>query len=94
MPLNQSEITLFKELFPTLTPRQLEVMKDFSLGMTPSQLQTKSACSRTAIERHLADLRAEFGCTSSNEIRTIFLNKILIQVLRNSSTTKNNVIAS
>lgn len=84
MPLNKSEITIFRELFPTLTPRQLEVMKDFSLGMTPSQLQAKGDCSRTAIERHLADLRAEFGCTSSNEIRTIFLNKLLIQVLRNS----------
>lgn len=84
MPLNKSEITIFRELFPTLTLRQLEVMKDFSLGMTPSQLQAKADCSRTAIERHLADLRAEFGCTSSNEIRTIFLNKILIQVLRNS----------
>lgn len=87
MTLNDSEATLLKELFPTLTPRQLEVMKDFSLGMTTSQLQTKSNCSRTAIEKHLADLRAEFGCTSSNEIRTIFLNKIIIRVLKKTSTT-------
>ncbi|MGK4306609.1 helix-turn-helix transcriptional regulator [Shewanella xiamenensis] len=88
MTLNENENNLLKELFPTLTNRQLEVMKDFSLGMTTSQLQTKANCSRTAIEKHLADLRAEFGCTSSNEIRTIFLNNIVIRVLQATSINK------
>lgn len=88
MTLNENENNLLKELFPTLTNRQLEVMKDFSLGMTTSQLQTKANCSRTAIEKHLADLRAEFGCTSSNEIRTIFLNNIVTRVLQATSINK------
>ncbi len=88
MTLNENENNLLKDLFPTLTTRQLEVMKDFSLGMTTSQLQIKANCSRTAIEKHLADLRAEFGCTSSNEIRTIFLNNVVIRMLQATAETK------
>lgn len=60
--------SLLKPIFPTLTKRQI----DLSVGMTPSQIQAKDQCSRTAIEKILTDIRAEFGCSSSNEIRTVF----------------------
>ncbi|BDQ68746.1 hypothetical protein [Shewanella xiamenensis] len=72
---------LLKPIFPTLTKRQIQVMKDLSVGMTPSQIQAKDQCSRTAIEKILTDIRAEFGCSSSNEIRTVFLNNLLLKTL-------------
>lgn len=71
--------SLLKPIFPTL--RQIQVMKDLSVGMTPSQIQAKDQCSRTAIEKILTDIRAEFGCSSSNEIRTVFLNNLLLKTL-------------
>ncbi len=85
---NKTSSLLLKDIFPTLTQRQLEILHDYSIGMTQNQIQRKSDCSRQAVERHLSDIRAEFGCETSNEIRTVFLNNLILRVLIISSTSK------
>ncbi|GIU52126.1 hypothetical protein TUM4438_44020 [Shewanella sairae] len=72
-----------KEIFPNLTPKQLSILIEFSLGRTPSQLKELENCSRTSIEKHLSNLRHNFGCSSTGELRTVFLNNILMEILIN-----------
>lgn len=52
--------SLLKPIFPTLTKRQIQVMKDLSVGMTPSQIQAKDQCSRTAVEKILNPFNSQF----------------------------------
>ncbi len=84
------KIAIYQRIFPQLTPRQREVLVDFSLGMTTSQMQQKANCSRQAIERHLADIKETFECHSSSEIRVIFLNTVLLSMLHSINNVHNS----
>lgn len=80
---------IHETLFPDLTPRQYEILSHYAAGRSTSELETIFACSRTAIEKHLYEIRYKFNCSKSGELRTIFNNRMFIFIVENLiNTTK------
>ncbi|TLS70674.1 LuxR C-terminal-related transcriptional regulator [Photobacterium damselae] len=69
------------KLFPDITERQFVVLSFYALGYSAKAIQLELNVSRTAIEKHLAELRYKFNCNKSAELRNIYFFRILEQLI-------------
>ncbi|ELV7517086.1 hypothetical protein QMU85_002083 [Photobacterium damselae] len=71
------ESSIHPKIFPELTVKQFEVLLHYALGKSAKDIQISLGCSRTAIEKHLTEIRYKFNCQNSSELRVIFFMRII-----------------
>lgn len=73
---------IHEHIFPDLTTRQYEILSEYAVGRSTRELEIIFGCSRTAIEKHLYEIRYKFNCSKSGELRIIFNNRIHLLIIK------------
>jgi DNA-binding NarL/FixJ family response regulator len=72
-----SKRTVNQTFFPELTLKQFSVLELYALGVPTKSIHTRLEVSEATIREHLAAIRIKFGCTCTNEIRQVYLSRLI-----------------
>jgi DNA-binding CsgD family transcriptional regulator len=60
------------DAFPSLTPREAEILRLFALGLTAPEIGSKLFISERTVEAHLAHAYSKLGLRSRRQLRERF----------------------
>lgn len=79
-----NQIEYFKEIFPELTPEQLETALLFSLGLSKKEIAMMRSVSYTAVEKMLEVIKDKFEFYSLSNLLSVFQVRLFFFFLLNS----------
>lgn len=69
-------------LFPELTTKQYACLEWYALGLQMKNIADKCGVSEDTVKHHFSTLKRKFGCSSSYELRAIYLSRVVTNVLK------------
>lgn len=78
------QIEYFKEIFPELTPEQLETALLFSLGLSKKEIAIMRSVSYIAVEKMLEVIQNKFEFYSLSNLLSLFQVRLFFFFLLNS----------
>lgn len=78
--ITDDDMQKLNELLPDLTFRQFSILHLFSLGMSIKNISSHTKTSDQNIKNHLKIVRDKLNCSCSQDLRLIYITKILISL--------------
>lgn len=76
--IQNEDIEKLSVLLPNLTLKQFSILHMFALGININNIAEQTETTPANIKSHLKVIRQKFNCACSQELRLIYITKLLV----------------